>query len=450
MRIKMRFALLISIYLISPLGVWAKEDSVPAYDQAIAGQRIASLAEAGLSDIDTLWIPERYRDDNKAALYLKGKRYVTPKGHNDVTGFLQMTNSDYLVAVRQEGVPLEQADLPERAGSSVVFYAVSETGETKAQLGVIKPVGPVVVGKQGIFVSRNETNGLRSYAGYDANGNPVSGPQGVYFATPSSDGGWLIEMLDEEHYDYIDTAYYRVDADGRKTRIRDGIVRGTSHREMMNTSAAFVNSVPYADSVRTGFHMYLWQSMQVTDRGSRNWMGSFISFELDRIEAKIGGLLGFGRSYTKTGYYDVDYGTNRSVRAVVARDLVKRSALVGDKDRPLAVTQLDSSDHKGGYVGFADLYAQEGEPQHSTPVFKIAGAGFELFRSVVGNNTGKASAASKNDAYVFVTPKGAVMVLAYTPERIGEDTVKAYEIMSDKAVDGQAMEAFLTQYQMFR
>ncbi|HSH26507.1 MAG TPA: hypothetical protein VK972_01860, partial [Wenzhouxiangella sp.] len=378
---KTRVTVFLSALLLASFNVAAKDDPVPAYDQAIADQRIASLAEAGLNDIDTLWIPERYRDDNKGALYLQGKRYTTPDGHSDVLGFLPMAGGGYLVAVYQEGVPVESADLPEHSGNAIVFYRSDETGQTQEQLGVIKPAGRVIVGKQGIFVARQSGTKKYSYTGYSAEGKPLAGPQDVYFATPSSDGGWLVEVQAKpKDVNGVKTAFYKVGADGNREKLRDGLYRENRYyKKMLNTTAAFVNVPPYADSVRTGFHMYLSLGGEVTGPGSRPWYGSFTSFELPDIEAKARGLLAFGRSYTKRGHYVVDYGMAQSIRPEVALDLGRRSALVGDKDRPLAITQLDSSDHRGGYVGFADLYAQEGKPQHSTPVFKIAGAGFELF-----------------------------------------------------------------------
>jgi len=65
-----------------------------------------TLAEAGLQNPETLWIPSLYTG-NTNALYIKGNRYTAPGGFNDVSGFIK-TAGGYLVAVYQNQITVVQ------------------------------------------------------------------------------------------------------------------------------------------------------------------------------------------------------------------------------------------------------------------------------------------------------------------------------------------------------
>ena len=67
---------------------------------------VETLAEAGLKNPSTLWVPASYTGSHDA-LYINGKRYAAPGGFSDVPGFIK-TPGGYTVAVRQDRIQMSQ------------------------------------------------------------------------------------------------------------------------------------------------------------------------------------------------------------------------------------------------------------------------------------------------------------------------------------------------------
>lgn len=73
-----------------------------------------TLADAGLSNLSTLWIPAGYTGSHDA-LYINGKHYSAPGGFNDVPGFIK-TPGGYTVAVRQDSIQTNSPQVATPAG----------------------------------------------------------------------------------------------------------------------------------------------------------------------------------------------------------------------------------------------------------------------------------------------------------------------------------------------
>ncbi len=429
---------------------------IPAYAAAMEQNRIESLADAGLADPATVWVPARYRDDGLPAFFIDGKQFVTPKGERAAAAWLPM-RSGYLVAVLQTDVPLSEATAPtDRRTLNMVFYAVGSDGKVLSVQGSIAGVLPeAVVSEDGIFAKRPLGGGLYDYTGYSVEGKAVSGPQGVLFATPMPNGAWFTQVISKRLRNYAETAFYRIEADGGRTLLRDGFNLGMKDLEdsAANTAGGvFVNRPPLTDSARTGFFIRhrLTSSWSNTRINRSRWV---IAYSMERGEAKTVRTKLFGRkeTYTKTGHYTLLLGENQNVSPVESLDMVRRTVLAGGADKPIMLSQLHSSSMKRGLLlGYADLFAQENVEQHDTPVFQLDGGGGEVVRQLMGGNNSTLSMASRNDAYVVLTPHRVVMVLAYSPLRPVGGTGKAYDITSDKAVNRDDIGQFLVRYGITR
>lgn len=415
------------------------------YESAVAQARVITLDDS-LGEIETLWLPARYlRDSEASALYLRGVRYVAPDGQGHVAGFTRMDDGNLLVATLQDRAPLEDLQMPLRRGTKFsVFYKVSPAGETLVRLGVLEHLGRVVTARTGIFVEqRTDPMSGHSLFGYSTGGQPVAGPQNVQFAAPTEDGGWWIVRRKDEDRALSLMSYSYLAPDGRESYLRDG--RWLRRHEYLRTESAMVNLPTWADSARTGFSMLLTlfgEGDFAAWHGAAHAPGRENPGGLQRR-----GLGGTPVPVRKLGHYEVEYGGTRRMDAAVARDLARRNGLFRAAGRVLLVGQLDAAETRGAHVGIVDLLAQEGEVQHGTPLFRLEGTGMKLLRTFLGNNTGRATASSRNDAYVFVKPGGALVVLAHG-EAVLDGKALAYDIALEAVVDAGETLAFLRAHQV--
>ena len=445
----MKKASFIGVLLASTLAMGtasANPEEVSLYVTALAEGRVISLEDAGLSSPDTLWVPGRYiRGSQNSALYIKGVRWVAPDGQNNVGGFTYMDDGSLMVVTVQESVTLDDAQVSDANNPKYsVFYKVSPEGKTIGKIGVLKGLGWTVTAKTGIFVAQG-VGKRHSYnlSGYSTAGAPIAGPQGMWFAAPFADGGWWVARERDASRGAHRLAYSYVSPSGEEKYVRNGPWLNT--HEFLHTANAMVNMPTYADTVRTGFTMLL--TYKGVD-GFESWWGSVHNMSLEAPEGLV--QRGFSKKLkpiTKAGHYDIEYGSTKRMSIAAAEDLAIRNGLISVNEKVYMIGQMGANETKGLYVGLNDLKAQEGAQQQGTPLFKLEGTGMNLARTVFGGNTGAATASSRNDAYVFIKPTGAVAVFAYMDAALDGD-IQTYDVETGSVVDLDETLSFLRAHQI--
>lgn len=406
--------------------------ALAASPQQVCATASGSLTEAGLAGATTVWVPARYRDDQRSALFINGKQFSAPGGYSDVAGFLP-TERGYLVAVYQTAQPIEVSLVPATAGGvSVVFYAVTQEGGIASILGTIPDAMYAVVGKTGIFVAQQATRDTVSYAGYDLSGQVATGPQGVRFASPALDGGWYVQKVISEHPDHVETAILHYDVGGAaKVLVKDS-VHNQDYDRFANTTAVFIDQPPLADSARTGYVARLYR-----ERGT-------MSRDFREIRACLTNLASTVRYL---GDWCVGVGVAHNTDLSVAGDLALRMVVFGDETAALAASQLRTKGFGPAIYGTVDLSAAKPRSTEKE-VFRIASAGANLVRSLFGNNTSDLTANSHNDAYGIITPKGNILVLAN--DLLSDKPRQAVNLTSGASLAPEDVEGFLYQFGITR
>lgn len=391
-----------------------------------------TLAEAGMAGATTLWIPARYRHDQRSALFIQGKQFSVPGGFSDVAGFLP-TEQGYLVAVYQTAQPIEVSLVPATAGGvSVVFYTVTSDGEVISTLGTIPDARHVVVGKNGVFVAQGAGRGTLSYAGYDRNGKSVTGPQGVRFASPALDDGWYVQKVVAEKPNHVETVIMHYGADGSAKVLVEDSIHEDEYNRFANTTAVFIDQPPLADSARTGYVARLYRENSTMSRDFRE------------IRACMTNLASTVRYL---GDWCVHVGNARSISLEVAADLALRMAVFGDNSAALAGSQLKPKGFGPATYGTINLSAAKPRSTEKA-VFQIAGAGANVARSLFGGNTSTLTANSPNDAYGIITPKGNILVLAN--EHTLDKPREAINLSSGNRLAPEDVKGFLYQFGVTR
>lgn len=418
----------------------ANTEDVTLYNAAVTEGRTISLSDAGLADLDTLWVPARYiQGSSVSALYIKGVRYVSPDGENDVIAFTNMSNGDYLVVVLQGSVPVLEAKTDHAPWEKfAVFYRVSRDGKTIEKIGFQVTRGRVVTALDGIFVQvANKGTMTSKMLGYDVNGNFASGPQDVIYATPSSKGGWFVSRYKEKISSGPIYSYFHVEKGGAEDYLGDS--RAFGYNKALNTVVAFANMPTYTDSTRTDFNMKV---VLAGVDNFKSWWASAYSFNKRRTETKRKVRFGREKMVEQIGHYESKYGSYRGMDSDIAEDIAVRSALINSDGRPLYIGQIDASDTKGVYVGMVDLLAQDEEKRSHSLLFNLNGSGMQALRMVAGANSGAATAASANDVYTIVTPSGATVVYAYL-NAVRDGDIQAYDVGTDSVVKPEEIADFL-------
>ncbi len=400
--------------------------------QSVVASATESLLEAGMADATTVWVPARYRAEQSNALFIQGRQFSAPGGYSDVAGFLP-TEQGYLVAVYQTAQPIEVSLIPATGGSiSVVFYAVSKGGEIVSTLGTIPNAVHVVVGKNGVFVAQSTARDTLSYAGYDLEGQNVTGPQGVRFASPALDGGWYVQKVVTENTNHVETVIMHYSADGSaKVLVKDRI-HNTEYNRFVNTTAVFIDQPPLADSARTGYVARLQRQSSTMTRDFR------------RLRACLTNLASTERYI---GDWCVHLGESVGMGLTTAIDLTLRLMVFGDSTSTLASSQLDPKGFGAATYGTVNLNAAKPRSTEKE-VFRIAGATANTLRSIFGGNTSVLTANSHNDAYGFITPKGNILVLAN--EHVKDKPRQAVNLSSGNRLDSEDVQGFLYQFGITR
>lgn len=392
-----------------------------------------TLAEAGLAGFETLWIPARYRDDQRNALFIKGRQFTAPGGYTDVAGYLP-TERGYLVAVYQATQPIDVSFIPASSESlSVVFYEAAKDGNVGPALGTIPDAEYAVVGKTGIFVAQQTAKGIYGYSGYDTNGKLVAGPQGVRFASPAPDGGWFVQKVVSEKPNHVDIVTMRYGTDGAAKVLAKDAIHEQEFNRFGNSTAVFVDQPPLADSARTGHVVRLYREYSSMSRDFRELRGCVT----DLNETK-------GRTL---GAWCVKIGNAHGTTLGTAADLTRRIIVFGNESSARAASQLSPKGFGPAVYGTVDLKATE-TYKTEKEVFRIAGAGSNFARTLFGGNNSNLTANSRNDAYGIITPKGNLLVLAN--EHLSGSPRQAVNLVSGKTLDSEDIEGFLFQYGITR
>jgi hypothetical protein len=458
--------------LASPHVVMA--DGMPAADTAIKAGQTAPLAELGFASFKTLWIPARYTNTEKNALFIGNKKYVAPGGYDNALGFLP-TDYGYMVAVRQPAgtvvissqafkpvgtptfTPEELAKMPPeqrlkamelqmqamqmqmqsmqqkpqttvvsaaaKGQESVAFYSVSPTGEMLGVVGEIQSGSAAWVTNDAIYVRRdagtkngdsgNRSRNVYDYIGFTRMGEQVIGPQAAAHAAPGPNGDWYWTTV-RQNGEGLE--YRHTDKGGavRKLSVIDAS-RTARHWEMWTSQQAFVDMPPIADTVRTG--------RVLTTEWNLNLGG--------------GGLYLAPLDLSQRGLW---LGSNESEAGIA--DMAFRAGLFGSVDAPWYVGQAAGSEHKESGL---NIYAANARnPDDHYPVFNLLSSMQNFMRN--GINRGSLYSAPKSDLFVIVSPTAVIATLTGDQAYYGKNSGQGFELLTKKSVRAEEMKPFLMKY----
>ena len=410
------------------VGTASAEDIPVAPDQA-AVVAVETLAQSGLAQPKTVWVPARYRDDNKSAFFLAGNQFAAPGGFTDVVGFLPREEGGYLVAVRQSAQPASLPSLADAKGPFVVFYAVGQDGSIEKIFGSIPSDSQTVVGKNAIFVDSSKTSGMYAYSGYDTKGKLLTGPQGVRFASPSPDGGWFIQKVVSSDSIETQVVLMHQAENGTTKVISKSKIDNKDVSFFQNTTAAAVDVPPYTDSVRTGFVGHVFKRYKATTSDFQEWLAALTNLAAEKAVV---------------GKWYVTVGSQHNVPMSHAVEMTRRMIVLGSVEKPIGAGQIQPGGFKGVQYGITDLSAEVRAFDSEKPLFEIYGGGANFFRQALGGSNSVGH--SHNDAYAIVTPTSNVLVFA---NEVGRDKPwQAVNINSGAKVSPEEIEGFLYQYGM--
>lgn len=428
-------------------------------DAAAKTGPFATLADVGLGKFKTLWIPARYTGANKSQLFINGRRFTAPGGHDNVVGFLPAPYG-YFVAVRQ---PAGAVIVPQAAGQvapaltpeqldrmtpeqqiaalqlqlqmmqiqaqnlpkvvatpanpsgqpNVVYYKVSQTGDVLGTVAEVQAGTKAWVTPEAIFVAqpageRRAGNGYRtvfSVVGYAPDGARIDGPQEALSATPGPNGIWYWYSLKGNTEA---TLYRSVDTTGQ-VKILDGgdsLFAGIRFAEIYNSQQAFVDLPPIADTIRTNRVMYTyWDSGRGAIKSPPS--GSLYVSPMDLPSGK-----------------KVWLGSHKDPDAL--ESLAERAGLFGSPESPLYAGQADRDAYKEPGVNLYVLNPASPDKDYYA-LYNVMGRGMNVARSIFGNNNGGSfTLDSGNDLFVFITPIATVGIKA----RAGDDGVQGFDLVN--------------------
>jgi len=411
------------------------------YEKAVQGKAY----QAGLSNIETLWLPARYSHSGESAFYINGSQYIAPGGHSDVLGFIVQTNGNYLVAVRQQanrlysvssqGVSQAVTSTVSTFPDSVVFYEVTKPGKTLKTLGKIEDANSVVITLDAIYARKSTGDGLSSYLGFDKKSQSIAGPQNVSYATPTPNRGWFsVKESSFWQSGQKEIRYLSTDAKGATTELvqwKKG--RGFSDVEFVNTTAAFINQVPVTDSVRTGRVVKLVRDYSGTTQSFRNYTGWVYDLSWKQPN----------RHANRNGDFGIRYGKVSNLSAKGALDAARRTILFNEAGTVYAASQSSKSVFSNLDYMLVDVLAEE-PYQSRQSIFRLASGKRNTMRKVFAGNSADVSLNAFNDAYALITPQTTVLVLANNVD--DEAKIKAYDVSHGAMIASADIEKLLTQY----
>lgn len=439
-------------------------------DAAAKSGPFATLAEVGLEKFKTLWIPARYTGGNKSQLYINGRKFAAPGGHDNVVGFLPAPYG-YFVAVNQPVgavivssavslgsmalTPEQMAKMtPEqqiaalqlqlqmmqlqaqtqprivvaapanRSGQSfVVYYKVSPTGETIGAVAEVQAGTKAWVTHEAIFVAQPAGDGSRTVfnvVGYTPNGERIDGPQAALSATPGPDGEWYWYSLKSSGA----TRYQRVNKSGQVKILDEGdsLFAGIRFSEIHNSQQAFVDLPPIADTIRTNRVMYTyWDSGRGAIKSPPGG-GLYVS-PID---------LPYGKKVWLGGHKEPD----------ALESLAERAGLFGSPEKPMYAGQASSKAYKEPGLNLYVLNPNNPDQDYYA-LYNVMGRGMNVARSLFGNNNGGSfTVDASNDLFVVITPKTTLGIKT----RAGDTGIQGFDLINRKAVAASDIQSFVARH----
>lgn len=399
------------------------------------GTALIATAPMGTVDValeqpETVWVPARYRNDERNALFIDGRAYVAPGGFNDMAGFLPMA-SGYLVAVYQPTVSATSGDENEHA--FLVFYSVDDNGETRERVGVIPNVINAVVGQHAIYGQREAGGGNYSFVGYNTSGEQVTGPQGVMSATPAPNGGWYLVReapgAMNTSSDYRQKlAFYKLSPSGQMRLVGQFEWKTKSYNNLLHSRAIFVNRPPVADTVRTGQWLRMVRDYSIYT-GSGDYMYRLGVYDMTR-----------GGQYYKLG----PMGMNRNMTHGQAVSLALRTLVTEVNGQPVFGLQLAKSSGLFQQLNWG-LMTYMGNTTESVPIFPIYNGGINTLRALVAENSNAMSLNDQSDVYNIITPTTTIVVEA-GKNMLRDGHRAVYDLTQKAKLPEQPVQQFLLQY----
>lgn len=412
-------------------------------DEKIAVADQVSLADVGLGNFKTFWIPGKYRTANSPLLYLNGQKFLTPDGYSNVPGFLPAPYG-YMVAVRQPtsaSLPVAAAEsavampkmmltqemlsrmtpeqqiaalnaqvqLMQAQGAAsvqkpsaaqnqehVVLYKVSPEGKV---LGVVAEVATsgahsTWVTSAGIFIAKGNID-ARTFdvVGYSIDGKRIDGPLGTTYASPAPNGDWyFLRPIARSGIRVEDTL--RLTKDGDVSTVRE---EGTSSahfvfRKLVPTEQAFADMPPLADTFRTGYSMGThYHNGRGGIQGEPEAM--LLAVSLDRKN-------------------EVTLGKSGSIGEV--NQVASRGAWMGTPERPVYLGQATTAQLRDPGTNYYMLNAKD--IKDNAPVTTLRSRGSNFLRNMLNsaNVNSDFTFWSNMEMYVITTPATTVGIRGKT------------------------------------
>jgi len=420
-----------------------------------------TLAQAGLVDPQTVWIPWYYTKTGDA-LYIHGTRFSVPGVGQDAPGFLD-TPTGYLVVLRSRAKNLRlQADQVV-TGPEYLFYQVSHTGKVIRLVGSVEDHSGsnVVVDRKAIYIANpvGDVSGNRiyNYVGYSINGHRKNGPQNVLFAAPEQSGGWSLMRVTKPNTFSTNCAsgnnyemqYVWANEDKGNFHIlrKSYLCDGSTQLQLFPRGNVVVDEPNYASSVTTGYFL------RVNDKHPAltnhiDWFVSVMNPD-NKPKSLCWGLIG-RECVQETSQYAAKIGSsNTNVGLAQAGGVAVSSSIFSDATgHPSWSTQINErKGFSGGalYYGYVSMLPGGHTTEH--PVFKIMGGFLNTFRNFVTIGAGNDADYDMNGEYQsvnIVAPGHVIMVPAGQAEHSSEPV--GYDVVTGKKLTSGSVLSFLSQY----
>ncbi|MFA7270606.1 MAG: hypothetical protein WC073_14805 [Sterolibacterium sp.] len=294
--------LLILAFAVSSL-VYAQEDDIFMGQFGVAPQ-LLKMDEAIGKTPKTVFIPGRFYQNGKGALFINGQRFATRTGAADVQGFISKGGT-YVIAVHDNVTNFtekvgdsssssaqamftdeELKKLPPEMRlkalqmmggaskvddrydvnfgngpkNSTIFYRCSTSVNCNIAR-VIKGLPSLQMTADAIWfsdpsaisrVGQNFTESVLSYSGIDIDGNRLDGPVGVLYAAPLPQGNWLLKKVTKEQSTLIGYSWTIKSPDGAEQTLFRYADDSRIYQSFEIPSSIIVDSTPISTSAQYG------------------------------------------------------------------------------------------------------------------------------------------------------------------------------------------------------
>lgn len=216
--------------------------------------------------------------------------------------------------------------------------------------------------------------------------------------------------------------YLTIDPQGRRQEVARTALSTRRTLQYLPSTAIFVDTVPFADTVRTGgFGLGVYRDVN----------------SYDVPEPWLGGVIDFNRGIPNDKYFTRALKLGLFHSEAAASELVSRMILFG---RGPSGVQFVSQCAKGN-DGICLLPGNATSPP--VRLFELEGAAFSMLRKVFASNNDTMTVNSYNDAFGIIKGDSTVVVLggAVQPTRLTKTVPELAEL------DAAEADRFLAQYQ---